>query len=149
MENQDTNQSLFDLHFDENVKQNLKGAATWAGIAAIISIAGSFLGLISYFIQKGKPKTYQFEGFQEMRAQTERSTNIVSVILTLIIGLFLFYFLNRFARITKAGIDSNNQQQIGEGLGNLSSYFRIIGVLFIIGIIFFCLALLIGIGSKV
>ncbi len=60
MENQDTNQSLFDLRFDENVKQNLRTAATWGGIAAIISIIGSALGLINYFVQAGKPKTYRF-----------------------------------------------------------------------------------------
>ena len=150
MENQDTNQSLFDLRFDENVKQNLRTAATWGGIAAIISIIGSALGLINYFVQAGKPKTYRFEGFQEMRVQTNNSNNLVSVIITLLIAIFLFYFLNQFAKTTKAGIDGNNPQQISQGLGSLSSYFKIIGVLLIICIVIFGLVILVlGIGSKV
>ena len=150
MENQDTNQSLFDLRFDENVKQNLRAAATWGGIAAVISIIGSALGLINYFVQAGKPKTNRFEGFQEMRVQTNNSNNIVSVIITLLIAIFLFYFLNQFAKTTKAGIDGNNPQQVSQGLGSLSSYFKIIGVLLIICIVIFGLAILvIGMGSKV
>jgi small-conductance mechanosensitive channel len=150
MENQDTNQSLFDLRFDENVKQNLRAAATWGGIAAIISIIGSALGLINYFVQAGKPKTYRSEGFQEMRVQANNSNNIVSVIITLFIAIFLFYFLNQFAKTTKAGIDGNNPQQISQGLGSLSSYFKIIGVLLIICIVIFGLAILvIGMSSKV
>src|SRR5260221_6308597 len=150
MENQDTNQSLFDLRFDENVKQNLRTAATWGGIAAIISIIGSALGLINYFVQAGKPKSYRFEGFQEMRVQTNNSNNLVSVIITLLIAIFLFYFLNQFAKTTKAGIDGNNPQQISQGLGSLSSYFKIIGVLLIICIVIFGLVILVlGIGSKV
>jgi len=149
MENQDTNQSLFDLRFDENVKQNLRSAAVWGGIAAIISISGSALGLINYFVQAGKPKTYRFEGFQEMRTQASSSNSIVSVIITLLIAIFLFYFLNQFSKTTKAGIDGNNSQQISQGLGSLSSYFKIIGVLLIICIVIFGLVVLVlGIGSK-
>ena len=41
MENSTSDKSLFDLSFDENVKQSLKGAATWGGIAAIVSLIGS------------------------------------------------------------------------------------------------------------
>ena len=143
MENQDTNQSLFDLRFDENIKQNLRATAQWGGIAAIISISKSALGLINYFIQMGKAKTYRFEGFQEMRVQASSTNNLASVIITLLISIFLFYFLNQFARITKAGIDNNNPEQISQGLGNLSSYFKIIGVLLIICIVLFGLAMLV------
>ena len=149
MENQDAGKSLFDLSFDENAKQQLKGAATWGGFAAIIAITGSILAFINYFIQKSNPKSYQFEGFPEMRAQSQSSGNFVSVIITFVLGIVLFYYLNKFSRSTKAGIDGSNQQMISEGLGNLSTYFKIIGVLLIIAIVFVCLALLIGIGSGV
>src|SRR5258706_9295537 len=147
MENQDTNKSLFDLSFDENTKLQLKGAATWGGFAAVISIIGSILGVINYFIQKSNPKTYNFEGFSELRTQTESTGNLASVIITFIIALVLFYFLNKFSRSAKAGVHGSNQQLIGEGLGSLSNYFKTIGVLLIICIVFLGLALLI-VGLK-
>jgi hypothetical protein len=147
MENQDTDKSLFDLSFDENTKQQLKGAATWGGIAAIVAIIGAILSLINYFIQRNNVKSFQFEGFPEMRAQS--SGNIVSSIVTFGLSIVLFYLLNKFSKSTKAGIDGSNQPMINEGLGSLSTYFKIIGVLLIIAIAFVCLALLIGIGTKV
>jgi hypothetical protein len=147
MENQDTDKSLFDLSFDENSKQQLKGAATWGGIAAIVAIIGAILSLINYFIQRNNVKSFQFEGFPEMRAQS--SGNIVSSIVTFGLSIVLFYYLNKFSKSAKAGIDGSNQPMINEGLGSLSTYFKIIGVLLIIAIAFVCLALLIGIGTKV
>lgn len=149
MENQDTNQSLFELHFDENVKQSLRGAATMGGVAALVSILGSALGLINYFVAKNNPKTDRFESLPEMRTETTGSGNLAGVILSLIISIFLFYFLNRFSKITKAGIDGNNQLQISEGLGSLASYFKIIGVLLIICIVLVALVLAVGIGSGI
>ena len=148
MENQDTDKSLFDLSFDENTKQQLKGAATWGGIAAIVAIIGAILSFINYFIQKNNVKSFQFEGFPEMRT-SQSSGNIVSSIITLALGIVLFYYLNKFSKSAKAGVDGSNQQMINEGLGSLSTYFKIIGVLLIIAIVFVCFALLIGIGSGV
>ena len=148
MENQDINKSLFDLSFDENTKQQLKGAATWGGIAAIVAIIGAILSFVNYFIQRNNVKSFQFEGFPEMRA-SQSSGNIVSSIVTFGLYIVLFYFLNKFSKSTKAGIDGSNQPMINEGLGSLSTYFKIIGVLLIIAIVFVCFALLIGIGSGV
>ena len=141
MENQDTNKSLFDLSFDENTKQQIKGAATMGGIAAIAAIIGAILSFINYFIQRNNVKSFQFEGFPEMKA-SQSSGNIVSSIIMLALGIVLFYYLNKFSKSTKAGIDGSNQQMISEGLASLSTYFKIIGVLLIIAIVFVFLALL-------
>ena len=148
MENQDTNKSLFDLSFDENTKQQLKGAATFGGIAAIVAIIGAILSFINYFIQRNNVKSFQFEGFPEMKS-SQSSGNIVSAIIMLTLGVVLFYYLNKFSKSTKAGVDGSNQEMISEGLASLATYFKIIGVLLIIAIVFVCLALLIGIGSRV
>lgn len=148
MENQETNQSIFDLSFDENTKQQLKGAATWGGISAIVALIGAVISFIAYFIEKNSSKTYQFEGFPEMRS-SQSSGNIVSSIITFGLSIILFYYLNRFSKSAKAGIDGSNQEMINEGLGSLSTYFKIIGVLLIIAIVFVCFALLLGLGSEV
>ena len=141
MENQDTNKSLFDLSFDENTKQQLKGAATMGGIAAIAAIIGAILSFINYFIQRNNVKSFQFEGFPEMKA-SQSSGNIVSSIIMLALGIVLFYYLNKFSKSTKAGVDGSNQGMISEGLASLATYFKIIGVLLIIAIVFVFLALL-------
>jgi small-conductance mechanosensitive channel len=149
MENQDSTKSLFDLRIDENTRQSLKRTANWGGIAAVFSITGSLLSVIRYFVMKDRPKTNPFEGFTEIKMQPSNNGNLASVVLAVIIGFFLFYFLNKFSRSTKAGIDGNNQQLINEGLGGLSTYFKIIGVILIICIFFVGLALLVGVGSKI
>ena len=147
MENQDTNKSLFDISFDEQVKQSLKGAAVWGGMAAIVSIIGSILGVVNYFIQKGKASSYDgFEGYRVQR--TAEASGLVTVFITLIIGIILFVFLNKFSRKAKAGIEQNDQYLISEGLGSLSTYFKFVGVLLIIGIVIIGLAVLAGLGQN-
>lgn len=148
MEN--TNQSLFDINFDENVKQSLKGTATWGGIAAIVSIIGSVLGVVNYFVQKAKMDRFYSEGSEEIvRLQrTSEAGGLFNVALSLIIGIILFVFLFKFSNKTKTGVDTGDQYVINEGLGSLATYFKIIGILFIIGIclvgIVFLFALSVG-----
>jgi len=150
MENSTSDKSLFDLSFDENVKQSLKGAATWGGLAAIVSLIGSILGLVNYFVEKGKESRYGGNSLEEMQIQQAANTGgFVSVVITLIIGIILFYFLNKFSRSAKAGVDTNDHYLINEGLGSLSTYFKFIGVLLIIILVLFALGILIGIGQGV
>ena len=147
MENVNPEKSLFDISFDENVKQNLKGAATWGGIAAIASLIGSVLGLVNYFVAKGKIDRYSV-GYREAR-QASDIGGFISVAISLIIGIFLFVFLNKFSRMSKSGVDAGDPHLINEGLGSLSVYFRFIGVLVIIMIVLVGLSVLIGIGQYV
>jgi hypothetical protein len=149
MENVNTDKSLFDISFDENVKQNLKGAAVWAGIAAIVSLVQSILGLVNYFVQKGKLSRYSGD-YESIRVrQATEAGGLVSVAITLIIGIILFVFLFKFSNKAKAGVAASDEFLINEGLGSLSTYFKFIGVLLIIVFAFAILGgLLIGIGST-
>ena len=93
MENINTDKSLFDISFDENVKQNLKGAATWAGIAAIVSLVQAILGLVNYFIQKGKLSRYSSGGYESLRVrQATEAGGLVSAAIALIIISLDFMF---------------------------------------------------------
>ena len=148
MEN--TNKSLFDINFDENVKQSLKGAATWGGIAAIASIIVSILGVVNYFIERGKLSKYGGGGYEAARVQqAAEAGGFVSVAITLIIGIILFVFLSKFSRKAKSGVDASDQYLINEGLGSLATYFKFIGILLIILIVIFGLGLLIGLGQTI
>jgi Na+/H+ antiporter NhaC len=142
MENQNTNQSLFDLSFNENLKSQLKGAAVWGGIAAITALASSVLNMVKAFMDKNNPQAeYRIEGFGDARMTTDSSGNIVSVVISLIISILLFYFLNRFSSLTKNGLNGNNQDMVSNGLGSLASYFITIGVLIIIILVIFLLVM--------
>lgn len=135
MEYQNSNQSLFDLNFNENLKTQLKGTAVWAGIAAIISLAGSILSLAGIFLIKKDPSAnYRVEGFENATVTAESSTGalIAGGVISFTITLLLFYFLNRFSSLTKNGLNGNNQDMVSNGLGGLASYFITIGVIVII-----------------
>jgi len=142
MENlQNEDSSLFSMNFDDNTKQQMKSAATVGGIAAIISIAGSALGLVGYIIQRTRPAPVILEGFGN--TTIPRSDNLVSTFISLVVAVVLFYFLNRFSTFVKKGIDGNISEHVTEGLGALANYFKTIGVLLIIALGLFTLAIVV------
>jgi cytochrome c biogenesis protein CcdA len=144
MENQNTptpeSSSLFDLGFDENTKTALKGTATVAGIAAILGIITAGLSAVGSFMEK-KRVPAGFEEYQSTQS-TSNAFNMVGTVISLLIAFLLFYFLNKFANNTKTGLSGNNQGQVSEGLANLSSYFKTVGILLIIILCFVFLGLL-------
>ncbi|MEO8406366.1 MAG: hypothetical protein ABI480_17280 [Chitinophagaceae bacterium] len=143
MENlQSEESSLFSMNFDDNTKQQMKSAATIGGIAAIISIAGAALGLVGYIIQRTRPTPVILEGFTNSD-MPRGGDNIVFTFLTLVKAVVLFYFLNRFSTLVKNGINGSSSSQVTEGLGALANYFKTIGVLIIIALGLFALAIVI------
>jgi Na+/H+ antiporter NhaC len=84
---------------------------------------------------------YKIEGFGDARMTANSSGNIVSVVISLIISILLFYFLNRFSSLTKNGLSGNNQEMVSNGLGSLASYFITIGILIIIILVIFLLVM--------
>lgn len=149
MENTSNTPSLFDMNFDDNVKLSLRETAVWAGLAAILSLAGSVLGLVNYFVQMNRIKSVT-SGFGNYEASSSATAGgLISPLISLAIGIALFVFLNKFSRSTKAGVDANDSYLINEGLGSLSSYFKILGVLIIIVLVLFGLALLISLAAGI
>ncbi len=138
--------SLFDIQYDDNLKQQMKGAANVAAIAAILSLVGSVVSFISFFVTRSRQeamlRNMGMEGFSSQNAASTGS-NLVSAVISLVLAIFMFYFLSQYARLTKAGVDNNDTMQIGDGLAKLATYFKIIGVLLIIVMVFFFLAILI------
>lgn len=141
MENSSSNNSLFDLSFDNNVKSGLRDLAVWAGLAAIVSLINSIFGLISYFIQMNKISNVvgDYPGTQRAMAG-----GMIMPLISLGIGVALFIFLNKFSRMAKAGVDNNDSYQINESLGNLSTYFKFVGILIIIVLVIFLLLFMFG-----
>jgi hypothetical protein len=140
MENQDTNQPLFNLGLSETAKTSLRGAARVAGVAAILGLATSIIRVVLSFTERSKIE-YRYEGLSQHRVAAERGPGIVGAIIELALGILLFYFLNRFASLTKTGLNGNNTQLVNEGFGALANYFITIGVLVIIGLVLFAVVL--------
>jgi hypothetical protein len=151
MELQDNSHSLFSVSLDENVKKNLRGAAKWAGNAALVGLVGTILSVVVFIVGQSRTSTrYQSsEGFNSFRSGgASQSDGLPSLVIGLIIGIALFYFLNKFSKTTIAGLDGGDSPTVSEGIGNLATYFKIIGVIFIVMIVVVFLGVLVAIGSK-
>ncbi len=146
MENSSSNNALFDLSFDNNVKSSLRETAVWAGLAAIISLVNSIIGLVNYFIQMNKVKS--MVGDYPVN-QGVMAGGLIWPLISLGIGIALFIFLNKFSRMAKSGVDTNDSYLINESLGNLATYFKFVGVLIIIILVIFILAFLISLSAGI
>lgn len=136
MQPQHTTQLFGEMPYTDNLKSQLKSAAVWGGIAAILSLAGNIISLISDFIGEKRPAVYR-EGFDGAPAQTEAGGGgeIIWSIIIFIVAAFFFYFLNRFSTLTKNGLNASHPDTVSDGLGSLASYFIMMGVLVILGLI--------------
>ncbi|MCX8019302.1 MAG: DUF5362 family protein [Chitinophagaceae bacterium] len=122
--------SLFNLSLDQQVKSKLQESARWGGIFAWLSLISITLGLLSGIFLLNK-----VEG-------SVRSVNIITIIITFFIFVVLFYYLRKFSHHTSKGLSSNDIDRINVGLSGLSTYFKIIGILFILVLVLFFLSFL-------
>jgi len=139
---QDVENSLFDLSIDETAKDHLRRISSWTMIIVITAVIGYVVAIIKALM----PKTQgtQSEGFG---ISINTGQNLGSVILGILIGLLLNYFLYQFANLTKRGVNGMSQTDLNAGFYNLKIYFVIISVLVII-VLAFVLLVLLAIGAK-
>jgi uncharacterized BrkB/YihY/UPF0761 family membrane protein len=144
MEQPPQSTDLFDLHIDQQVSSYLGETAKWAkflailgfimcGLAVIVALfGGAFIAAI--FNRVGTSESGVFGAF-------------VSVIY---IGIALLYFfpclyLFNFARKMQAALRNNDQQNLANSFRNLKACYRFVGILMIILLSFYAIALIIGI----
>jgi hypothetical protein len=136
MENiQDT--SIFGLDIDDEGKSQLSAIAQWANINAIVAFASLGLSLISTVMA--------FSNASRYLTTESAGSGIVGLLVSLVISLVLNITLIAAASNIKKGIDQANQGLFGIGLTKLASYFKIVGILTIIVLVFVGLALLVTI----
>jgi hypothetical protein len=141
---QNTNTSLFDLHIDPQSSAYLGETAKWAkflailgfvlcGICVLVAIfAGSFLaGALSRYGQGGGMIGGAF----------------FSVIYILLALLYFFpcLYLYNFASKMQVALRNNDQEQLAQSFRNLKSCYKFLGILMVIMLSFYALALIIGI----
>ncbi|HVS95877.1 MAG TPA: hypothetical protein VHE54_05300 [Puia sp.] len=153
MENQHTPQdqgsldNFFNISFDTATRAQIRQAAVWAKLYAICAFVGYGIALVVAFFGRLSDVNYEGgEGFQ--MSASFRSGRILGALLVAAIGVFINYFLYRFATSTIRGIDAMDNITTNDGLNHLRRYFRILGILLIIAlsllVLFFVFGLLAG-----
>jgi len=153
MENQhlpDTSGQLdnfFNIVFDETTRTHIRSAANWARIIALCAFIGYGISLV---VALFAPSYRYAAGMEGERVETfARTSNLLGVMISIIIGGLINYYLYRFARATIKGMDSMDGIKTTEGFNSLRIYFKIYGVLLIILLslaVLFVLFYLIGMG---
>lgn len=141
--------SIFDISdrpIDDKVRGSLRALAIMAGTAAAVMLINAIISLASAFVPYGQRVENNREGFDSNNGLAIEQGVMMGVVLQAVIFLavwgVLFYFLFGFSRKTLRGLDGNSQELVTTGLGNLASYFKILGVLLCIGVGLMLLGLL-------
>jgi hypothetical protein len=124
-----TTSNLFpdSLQIDERAKQHFTGITTWCIIIVIVALIGYVLNIADLMMKKSVPM--QSEGFS-MKLETKRSP--AGIIIGLLIGLALNYFLYRFATQTQKAIATYDQDKLNNGFSNLKTYFVFFSIIMIL-----------------
>lgn len=148
-QNQDS--SLFGVNVDQSGKSHLAEAAKWAKflsimgfiVCSLIVIIGIFFG--SFFSMFSS----QYGGDNAYNDLPVSSTGFgaTMAVLYMVIALIYFFpclFLFRFANKMKVALATNNQEVLNASFQNLKAAFRYVGIITIVMLAFWILALIVG-----
>jgi hypothetical protein len=124
--------NFFNIAFDESTRAQVRKAAQWARICTLCAFIGYGIALIVAFF--GKQVTI---GDSEAGIQinnTLRTTTIISSLITIGIGVWINYWLYRFATSAAKGMEAMDSFKTNEGFDSLRRYFKLLGILLIIGL---------------
>jgi hypothetical protein len=151
-QNQDT--SLFGINVDQAGKSHLADTAKWAkflavfgfiicGLIVIIGIFfGSFFSMFSS--QLGGDNPYSDIGGSPGFGSAMGSAMAIIYVIMALIYFFPCLYLFRFATKMKTALASNDQLVLNTSFQNLKAAFRFVGILTIIGMAFWLLAIIVG-----
>jgi hypothetical protein len=144
-QNQET--SLFGFGIDTSSRSHLGEAARWARFLAIVGFivcglivvlaffAGTFLTMFS--------NTYN-DGYSGSTTALTRGMGVFVTVFYIGIAILFFFpylFLFRFANLMKSALNTNDQVTLNTSFQNLKIMFRYVGILTIILLCFYALAI--------
>lgn len=136
--------NFFNIAFDESIRSQIKKAAQWAKICALCAFVSYGVALIVAIFGRSAGSldtdNAPLNGFA-------RTGAILGALLSAAIGIFINYFLYRFATSTARGMDALDSVKTNEGFNDLRTYFKILGVIIIIVLGLFALGIVIGVMS--
>jgi Family of unknown function (DUF5362) len=129
--------NLLQFNINEETKTHLNGIAQWSNIYALLSFVNLGLGLVTTI--------YSLFLLSKYDSYATGISNLIGFLFSAFISLLLNITLFTAAKNIKAGIDDNEQSQFNIGIRKLNSFFKIMGILFIIFMVIIVLAIFIGI----
>ncbi|HKO79227.1 MAG TPA: DUF5362 family protein [Chitinophagaceae bacterium] len=148
-QNQDT--SLFGINVDQAGRSHLGEAARWAKflsiigfiVCGIIVLVGVFFGSVFSTLTS----RYGNSPYDDFPSSAASGLGTMAAVFYIIFALIYFIptlFLYRFASKMKTALASNNQVVLNTSFQNLKACFRFVGILTIIMIAFWLLAVIVG-----
>lgn len=134
-------ENFFNIAFDAGMRTQLRQAAVWAKICALCAFIGYAITLIVTIFGQEAAVSDSAEG--STVGNMVQAGRIGTVLISIIIGGIINYFLYRFAVATIKGMNSMDSTRTNEGFNNLRLYFKIFGILLIIVLCICALALLV------
>jgi hypothetical protein len=133
------NIDIFSSGLDETAKAHLLETTRWTKFLAIASFIGLGLMILSGIFLASFVSTYS-----TTNSYSEGSGILVGYVIVALIYFYPLFALLKFSSNMKNGILTNNQELINEGFRYQKGMFRYIGIVMIIGLFFFLLAMMFG-----
>lgn len=117
-----TNEGSF---LDAYTKDRIGSTARSAGIVALLSITSTIVSVIAFLIKPGATVGGAAkEGFDDAPVKVAVGTSVVEIMISLVMSIILFYTLYNFSRLTKKGLETNDNEPLKKGIFNLANYFK-------------------------
>jgi len=123
MENKNQLDNFFNVGIDPAAHENLRTAATWAKVVAIVAFISAGLSVVTAFL--GRSTTAGPAGM---------ISTVIGSLVAAAISIAVNFYLLKFANNTTSGLNIRNQEQFNEGINNLRIYFKILGIMIIIAL---------------
>ena len=145
-----TSENLFDLQIDHQSNSYLSEAAKWGKFLSIMGFI--FCGLfVIVALFAGTYIATSMRGFGNTSSGAGVMGGGIVTVLYIIIALVYFFpclYLFNFSSKMQAALRGNQQDVLNMAFRNLKSCFKFLGVLMIIMLCFWILAIIIGIGAT-
>ena len=122
MEQEQTPDKILNVEIDMISRDHLKTITVWARIMAVVGFINLGLTLIRLLVNPDSTGTMALVAM------------LFFVLIYLVVMALLYVFLLRFANRTSASLNTQNQEQFNAGIGYLATYFKILGIIIIIGL---------------
>lgn len=122
MEQEQTPDKIFNVEIDMIARDHLKTITIWARIIAVVGLINLGLTLIRLLANPDG------SGAMAMVAM------LFFVLIYIVVMTLLYVFLLRFANRTSASLNTQSQEQFNSGIGNLATYFKVLGIIIIVGL---------------
>jgi hypothetical protein len=131
MEEKNQLDNFFNISFDTLARSYVKSIALWAKICSVCAFVGYVIVLAVTIFGRKDYSAADLEG-SGIGSYMRVGQSIVWVLLSIIIGAIINYFLYKFSVAASQAVDTMDPVKMNQGLDHLRTYFKIYGILLVI-----------------